>query len=118
MNLNDSKIVVAIENAVCNQLEASGITADPFRLDGEKIVEVILQQLDGYVLVPKELSDQDAQNRAEDEFNRISSSFYMEHRSEPYQSVERLKRIWLENKTRNIKELHKKFIERQEQSHD
>lgn len=52
MNLNDPKIVVAIENAVCNQLEASGITADPFRLDGEKIIDVILQQLEGFVLVP------------------------------------------------------------------
>lgn len=54
MNLYDSKIVVAIENAVCNQLEASGITADPFRLDGEKIIDVILEQIEGFVLVPKE----------------------------------------------------------------
>lgn len=52
MNLNDPKIVVAIENAVCNQLEASGITADLFRLDGEKIIDVIMQQLEGFVLVP------------------------------------------------------------------
>jgi len=52
MNLYDSKIVVAIENAVCNQLEASGITADPFRLDGEKIIDVILEQIEGFVLVP------------------------------------------------------------------
>ena len=54
MNLNDTKIVVAIENAVCDQLEASGIKADPFRLDGEKIVQVIIEQLGGYVVVPKE----------------------------------------------------------------
>lgn len=54
MNLNDKKIVVAIENAVCEQLEASGINTDPFRLDGEKIVDVILEQLEGFVLVPKE----------------------------------------------------------------
>lgn len=54
MKLNDAEIVVAIENAVCDQLEASGITADPFRLDGEKIVQVILDQLGDYVLVPKE----------------------------------------------------------------
>lgn len=54
MNLNDTKIVVAIENAVCDQLEASGIKADPFRLDGEKIVQVILEQLGDYVVVPKE----------------------------------------------------------------
>ena len=54
MNLNDTKIVVAIENAVCDQLEASGIKADPFRLDGEKIVQVIIEQLGGCVVVPKE----------------------------------------------------------------
>ena len=54
MNLNDTKIVVAIENAVCDQLEASGIKVDPFRLDGEKIVQVIIEQLGDYVVVPKE----------------------------------------------------------------
>lgn len=54
MNLNDTKVVVAIENAVCDQLEASGIKADPFRLDGEKIVQVIIEQLGCYVVVPKE----------------------------------------------------------------
>ena len=54
MKLHDQKIVVAIENAVCEQLEASGIKADPFRLDGEKIVDVILEQLEGFVLVPKD----------------------------------------------------------------
>lgn len=54
MNLNDTKIVVAIENEVCDQLEASGIKADPFRLDGEKIVQVIIEQLGDYVVVPKE----------------------------------------------------------------
>lgn len=58
MNLNDTKIVIAIENAVCDQLEASGITADPFRLDGEKIVQVILDQLGDYVLVPREPTEE------------------------------------------------------------
>ena len=54
MKLHDQKIVVAIENAVCEQLEASGINTEPFRLDGEKIVDVILEQIEGFVLVPKE----------------------------------------------------------------
>lgn len=31
------KMIVAIEQTVENQLQASGINADPFRLDGEKI---------------------------------------------------------------------------------
>lgn len=54
MNLNDPKIVVAIENAVIEQVEASGITGELHRLDGEKIIDVILEQLEGFVLVPKE----------------------------------------------------------------
>ena len=67
MNLNDTKIVVAIENAVCDQLEASGIKADPFRLDGEKIVQVIIEQLGGYVVVPKEPT-QELLNKMQDFF--------------------------------------------------
>ena len=67
MNLNDTKIVVAIENAVCDQLEASGIKADPFRLDGEKIVQVIIEQLGGYVVVPREPT-QELLNKMQDFF--------------------------------------------------
>ena len=67
MNLNDTKIVVAIENAICDQLEASGIKADPFRLDGEKIVQVIIEQLGDYVVVPKEPT-QELLNKMQDFF--------------------------------------------------
>ena len=34
--------IVAIERKVENQLEASGIDADPFRLDGEKIYKAMI----------------------------------------------------------------------------
>lgn len=36
------KMIVAIENKVEQQLEASAITQDPFRLDGEKIFEAMI----------------------------------------------------------------------------
>ena len=35
-------VIVAIENKVENQLEASGITQDPFRLDGETIYKAMI----------------------------------------------------------------------------
>lgn len=39
-------IVVAIESKVEDQLKASAIEADPFRLDGEKIYEAIIEALE------------------------------------------------------------------------
>jgi len=50
MNLNNEKIIVAIENAVIEQVEASGFTGELHRLDGEKIVDVILQQIEGFAI--------------------------------------------------------------------
>ena len=37
-----SEAIVAIERKVENQLEASGINQDPFRLDGETIYEAMI----------------------------------------------------------------------------
>lgn len=52
MNLYDEKIIVAIEDAVQNMVEASGITADVFRLDGDRVIDALLQALgDEYVIV-------------------------------------------------------------------
>ena len=70
---------------------------------------------EGFVVVPKELSDEKANKMAKDEFSKISSLFHMEHRSEPDNSVEQLKRIWIANKIRNLKLFHKLFIGAQEQ---
>ena len=39
---NDPKTIVAIEQMVEQQVEASGITQDVFRLDGERILEAML----------------------------------------------------------------------------
>ena len=58
MNLNNEQIIVAIENAVIEQVEASGFTGELHRLDGEKIVDVILQQIEGFVLVPREPTEE------------------------------------------------------------
>ena len=53
MNLYDEKIIVAIEDAIQNMVEASGITADVFRLDGDRVIDALLQALtDEYVIVP------------------------------------------------------------------
>ena len=37
-----NEVIVAIEKKVENQLEASGINQDPFRLDGETIYEAMI----------------------------------------------------------------------------
>lgn len=37
-----NEVIVAIERKVENQLEASGINQDPFRLDGETIYEAMI----------------------------------------------------------------------------
>lgn len=55
MNLYDEKIIVAIEDAIQNMVEASGITADVFRLDGDRVIDALLQALGDefeYVVVP------------------------------------------------------------------
>lgn len=39
---NNSRTIVAIEQMVEQQVEASGITQDVFRLDGERILEAML----------------------------------------------------------------------------
>ena len=58
MNLYDEKIIVAIEDAIQNMVEASGITADVFRLDGDRVIDAILQALgDEYVIVPKTIPE-------------------------------------------------------------
>lgn len=59
MNLYDEKIIVAIEDAIQNMVEASGITADIFRLDGDRVIDALLQALgDDYVIVPKKPSEE------------------------------------------------------------
>jgi len=119
MNLNDPKIVVAIENAVCNQLEASGITADPFRLDGEKIMDVILQQLEGFVLVPKELAENIAIQLAESEFKKSETIFNSSYRDYSIDAKNNLKQKWIEQKVRCIVVDYKTLIGKaQEQGHD
>ncbi len=52
MNLYDEKIIVAIEDAIQNMVEASGITADVFRLDGDRVIDALLSVLgDEYIFV-------------------------------------------------------------------
>ncbi len=117
MNLNDTKIVVAIENAVCHQLEASGIKADPFRLDSEKIIDVILEQLGDFVLVPKVITDDWMKNYIEskvsdycDDFK--DSPFYVRESELPGVKEDHRKPI------RNAHTRLMQVIEAQEQAND
>lgn len=115
MNLSDPKIVIAIENVVCGQLEASGINADPFRLDGEKIIDVILEQLENFVLVPKEISIDDARKHAETMFNKVEQMARHEHRDLNEIEFEAFKNRWLEARTLTIQHDWNAMIEVQEQ---
>jgi hypothetical protein len=54
MSLYKNEVIVAIEKIVEQQVEASGITGELHRLDGEKIVDAIMEQLEGFVLVPED----------------------------------------------------------------
>ena len=58
MSLYKNEVIVAIEKTVEQQVEASGITGELHRLDGEKIVDAIIEQLEGFVLVPEVISDE------------------------------------------------------------
>jgi hypothetical protein len=58
MSLYKNEVIVAIEKTVERQVEASGITGELHRLDGEKIVDAIMEQLEGFVLVPRKLPDE------------------------------------------------------------
>ena len=118
MNLNDPNIVVAIENAVCDQLEASGITADPFRLDGEKIIDAILEQLGDFVLVPKELSAEEARRHAEVMFNKVEHMARYEQRDLSESEFESFKNRWLEARTLTIQFDWKAMIKAQEPAND
>ncbi len=89
MSLYNEKIIVAIENAVQQQVEASGVTSELHRLDGEKIVDAIIDQLEGFVLVPKEPTE--------------------EMMFAGYESKE---------KTNNLKINYRAMVEAQEQSHE
>lgn len=58
MKIYDDKVIVAIESIVESQVRASGLFGELHRLDGEKIIDAIMDQLEGFVLAPKEPTEE------------------------------------------------------------
>lgn len=73
---------------------------------------------EGFVLVPKLLSDELADELAIDAFNNIQSMFDYEHRGSTATHREEIRLRWCKNKARDFQENYKAMIEAQEQSHD
>ncbi len=72
----------------------------------------------GFVLVPKLLSDELADELASDAFNNIQSMFDYQHRGSTATHREQIRLRWCKNKARKFQENYKIVIEAQEQSHD
>jgi len=73
---------------------------------------------EGFVLVPKLLSDELADELASDAFNNIQSMFDYQHRGSTATHREQIRLRWCKNKARKFQENYKIVIEAQEQSHD
>lgn len=69
MKIYDDKVIVAIESIVENQVRASGIFGELHRLDGEKIIDAIIDQLEGFVLAPKEPTEEMLEAGYQDSFD-------------------------------------------------
>ncbi|MGS0705231.1 hypothetical protein ACVBEE_01515 [Acinetobacter sp. ANC 3781] len=70
---------------------------------------------EGFVLVPKLLSDELADELAIDAFNNIQSMFDYEHRGSTATHREEIRLRWCKNKARDFQENYKAMIEAQEQ---
>lgn len=70
---------------------------------------------EGFVLVPKLLSDELADELAGDAFNNIQSMFDYEHRGSTATHREQIRLRWCRNKAREFQENYKLVIEAQEQ---
>ena len=71
--------------------------------------------LEGFVFVPKLLSDELADELAIDAFNNIQSMFDYEHRGSTATHREQIRLKWCRNKAREYQETYKQLIEAQEQ---
>ena len=71
-----------------------------------------------FVLVPKLLSDQLADELASDAFNNIQSMFDYEHRGSTVIEREQFRLKWCRNKAKEYQHHYKTLIEAQEQGHD
>lgn len=73
---------------------------------------------EGFVLVPRFLSDEIAGNLANDKLRKIQSLFDYEHRSSTITHKEQSRLRWLRITARRYQETYESIIEAQEQSND
>ena len=73
---------------------------------------------EGFVLVPKLLSDELADELASDAFNNIQGMFDYQHRGSTAMHREQIRLRWCKNKARKFQENYKIVIEAQEQSNE
>lgn len=72
----------------------------------------------GFVLVPRELSDEEARKYAEALFHKVEDMAKYEHRDLSESEFESFKNRWLDARTLTIQFDWKEMIEAQEQSHE
>ena len=73
---------------------------------------------EGFVLVPKELSDEVADELASDAFNNAKSLFDSEYRGYSALQREHIRLRWCKRSAKQYQSDYKTMIEAQEQSHD
>lgn len=73
---------------------------------------------EGFVLVPRELSADEARKHAEAMFNKVERMARNEHRDLSESEFEAFKNRWIDARTLTIQFDWKAMIEAQEQSHD
>jgi hypothetical protein len=73
---------------------------------------------EGFVLVPRLLSDVKADQFAESRFNEIKDLFYNDHMDLSGAERERLRLRWVKNRARASQEIYKAMIEAQEPAND
>ena len=73
---------------------------------------------EGFILVPKELSDEVADELASDAFNNAKSLFDSEYRGYSALQREHIRLRWCKRSAKQYQSDYKAMIEAQEQSHD
>lgn len=106
--------------------DGNGYESPEFEL--EKLVSLAIDGLveieegnavpEGFVLVPKELSDEKADIQASLSWSCHLGLFKSQNRDMSATEIEEFKLKWCRNKARDLQEEHKAMIEAQEQSHE
>lgn len=87
-------------------------------IDGLVEIEKVNAVPEGFVLVPKELSDVLADELASDAFSNTQGMFNYEHRCSPAAQKEQFRLKWCRYKAKEFQETYKHLIAAQEQDHE